>query len=435
MNRRILFVAMQGSIHTVRWMSMIADLGWDLHLFPVNHGPALEGLKNVTIHRPFFRVRPRLWLRAFRREGWKALRNLVTLEDEILGSSVRVRPVSGIPIVEPMERYLGRLWRVRLGESEMRAPGPYGPGMLARLVRQLEPSLVHSLEFQHAGYLTLRAKELSGGEFPPWLATNWGSDVYFFKRFQDHRDQISRLLKSIDFYSCECERDVGEARELGFSGPVLPVFPNTGGFDLEKVAACRALLPTSERRLIVVKGYQHFAGRALMALEALERCADALRAYEVVVYLAGDEVAARARRLDREGVLNIWVAEYLTHDQMLRLYSRARVYLGVSLSDAISTSLLEAMAMGAFPIQTNTSCCEEWIEDGVGGFVVPPGNVDQIADRVRRAVTDDDLVDRAAASNWATVRERLDAEILTAKTRALYDEVFQRIDAGGGKPG
>jgi glycosyltransferase involved in cell wall biosynthesis len=55
---------------------------------------------------------------------------------------------------------------------------------------------------------------------------------------------------------------------------------------------------------------------------------------------------------------------------MLDLFASARIYMGISLSDGISTSLLEAMAMGAFPIQTSTACVDDWFKPGETGFVI-----------------------------------------------------------------
>jgi len=71
---------------------------------------------------------------------------------------------------------------------------------------------------------------------------------------------------------------------------------------------------------------------------------------------------------------------------MLHYYGRARIYIGLSISDAISTSLLEAMVMGAFPIQSCTACADEWIEDGKSGFIVPPEDPHVIAEAIRRAL-------------------------------------------------
>ncbi|MBP1732991.1 MAG: glycosyl transferase group 1, partial [Deltaproteobacteria bacterium] len=246
-------------------------------------------------------------------------------------------------------------------------------------------------------------------------------------RFDGHRRQIKRLLENIDYYSCECERDVRLATEFGLKGKAMPPFPNAGGMDLTLANELRSRVRTSSRRLVVVKGYQHFAGRAMTALDALERSADALQNFEVVLFSVSREVARRARELKRRGTLNVWISEQLPHEQMLGLHSRARVYLAVSISDAISTSLLEAIAMGAFPIQTNTSCCDEWITDGESGFIVGPDDVEGIAESVRMAVTDDKLVDRAADLNWTTVQKRLDQREVARQVHDLYERIFEDL--------
>ena len=90
--------------------------------------------------------------------------------------------------------------------------------------------------------------------------------------------------------------------------------------------------------------------------------------------------------------------------------------------------------MGAFPVQTNTSCCDEWIEDGVSGFAIPPDDLEIITDRLRLALTDDALVDRAAEINAATIRARLDERVLRQQAVAFYDEAFRHISAAPCQP-
>jgi hypothetical protein len=63
LKKKILFVAMQMSTHTVRWINQLSDAGYDIHLFPVNHIPAHPDLRGVTIHQPFPIARPRHALR------------------------------------------------------------------------------------------------------------------------------------------------------------------------------------------------------------------------------------------------------------------------------------------------------------------------------------------------------------------------------------
>ena len=46
---------MSESIHTVRWISQVADEGWDLHLFPsVDQGITHPQLRGVDIYHSFY---------------------------------------------------------------------------------------------------------------------------------------------------------------------------------------------------------------------------------------------------------------------------------------------------------------------------------------------------------------------------------------------
>lgn len=114
------------------------------------------------------------------------------------------------------------------------------------------------------------------------------------------------------------------------------------------------------------------------------------------------------------------------YEQILAMHGRSRISIGLSVSDAISTSLLEAMAMGSFPIQSNTGCGDEWIEEGISGTLVHPEDPRPVADAIRRAVDDDDLVDRASAANERVVRERLAYNVVRAKAISMYQDALAR---------
>nr|WP_308445243.1 glycosyltransferase [Methylobacterium tardum] len=405
---------MQSSPHVARWIEMIADRGWDLHLFPVNAVAPSDSLCGVTLHRPQLAgprpedrlERPPPSFARARAPGLRVEPFPVTLSD-----------VGGIEAL--------RAGRVPLGGSGRTAPLMQGPSSLEALIQELRPDVVHSLEFQHAGYLVLQAKLRAREPFPLWIATNWGSDIFHFGHDLAHRAEITRLLAAADFYSCECHRDILLARDFGYAGPVLPVLPNTGGFDLDHVAALSSGVPPSARRCIMVKGYQHFAGRAMTTLDALVSLGNQLRDYEIILYSVGHEPLERAQQLIADGTLNIRIVGSASHDEMLRSFASSRLYVGTSVSDAISTSVLEAMAMGAFPIQTNTSCCEEWFDDGVGGFLTTPHDVGLIRQRILTALEDDGLVDEAARVNAETVRKRLDRAKLAPRVAAFYEPVLR----------
>jgi len=398
MKKRILLVAMPNSLHTCRWIDQIKGMGWDVHLFPSIQGPLLHpGISGVRFHH---------WL-------------------------YRYRNGKNIPWGRQQQRllqYVDRAWN-RLAELVRGKKRPDQPTRhavrLARLIKRLKPDLVHSMEIQAAGYLTLEAKQLLPDAFPPWLATNWGSDLYLFGRLEAHKAKIRAVLASCQYYSCECQRDVELARQFGFAGRTMEVFPNTGGFDLDALEAVRNAVAPSARRVIMLKGYQGWAGRALFGLQALEQCVDALQGYEVALYSADDSVVIAAELFaQKTGIPVRLIPIHTDHQEMLAWHGKARISIGLSISDGISTSLLEAMVMGSFPIQSCTACTNEWLTAGVSGAVVPPGGIDRIAQAIRMALSDDALVDRAAAINWAVARERLDHALCRTKTIAMYQELL-----------
>ena len=388
---RILFVGMPDSVHTARWINQVANLGWDLHLFSSNPGPAHTDFRNLTIY------------------------NLSSSRPAGLHKSVRLKG----------------LWPSRIGVERLSLKTSYGK-WLARVIRRVKPDIVHSMEIQRAGYMTAAAKSEFDGNFPRWIVSNWGSDIYLFGRLAAHRPRIEEVLASCDYYHCECHRDAQLAKDYGLRGEALPVFPVTGGFDIERKRELCQPGATSGRRVVALKGYQNWAGRALVGLRAVELCADQLRNYRVVVYMPGDDVKIAAEIVAQSTGLNIeFDTKHWRRDDILRMHGQARISIGLSITDAISTSLLEAMIMGSFPVQSNTGCGDEWLVDGETGLLVPPNDPEPVAAAIRTALADDRLVDNAAAKNLQLAYERLDTSVIKPKVIEMY----QMISEAGHKSG
>jgi glycosyltransferase involved in cell wall biosynthesis len=381
---------MPDSVHTARWINQLSDLGWDLHLFSANPGVPHSELRNITVYNLSFS-----------------------------------RPAG----LKPTVRLRG-LWPMRVGVERLSLKVSYAK-WLARLIRWLQPDVVHSMEIQQAGYITLDAKAQFKGEFPPWIVANWGSDIYLFGRLAEHAEKVKSVMSACDYYTCECDRDVDLARAFGFKGKVLLVTPQAGGFDLERVRHLRQPGRTSDRRLIALKGYQGWAGRALVGLRAIELCGDALDRYQLAVYSADPAVRIAAELTSRSIGRPIEIVPRGSHEDILRLHGRARVSIGLSISDAISTSLLESILMGSFPIQSNTSCGDEWVKHGETGLLVHPEEPREIAAALRQALSDDKLVDCAAEANAQVASERLDQSIIRPKVVEIYKAVAEHSRAAG----
>lgn len=398
---KLLIVAMPDSVHVARWLRQVEGLGWDVEVFSSHPcGFSHPALRNVDVHTFFRSSHP---------------------------GGVRQH---GIPVLQRDLAFVAERALARVAPNHRR-------NALARLIRRRRPDVVHSIEMQHAGYLTLAVRDMLRGEFPPWVVTNWGNDIYHFGKEALHAALIRRVLAGCDAYTCECERDVQLGREMGFRGVAFRPYPNAGGFDLAHVRSLRSGAP-STRRTVMLKGYQNWAGRALVALRAIESCADVVRRFRLCVYSAVPEVATAALEVAKRTAMDVEVIRFdanVSHDEMLRRHGEARTSLGVSVTDGVSTSFLEALVMGSFPIQTWTSCANEWIEDGETGILVGPDDQGEIAAALRRVLTDDSLVDRAADLNWRVATSRLDERILREQTIEMYREVAGLRSRSGHGPG
>jgi len=391
---RLLFVALAGSSHTASWMSQLKDQNWDVHIFSPEDGSLHPELSEVTVHG--------LWRQR----------------------SSEVHPsIRQTGLAWPFRRGRTRVTRLLHGLSRYMSPA----SMLARTIRELKPTILHTLEMQRAGYLTLEAREEVGADvFPPWIFSCWGNDIYLFGRRPEHEARVRQVLRSCDFFIADCHRDVALARQFGFRGRELGVFPTVGGYDISRMQEWRQGLP-AQRRLIMIKGYQSdtWGGRALVALQALRLCAGALSGYRIIVYAAYPEsqVGLLAKEVSHATGLDISVLSPRPRDEILRLFGQARVAIGLSVSDGTPNTMLEAMIMGAFPVQSDTVSTGEWIGDGQNGFLVPPENAAAVADAIQKAVEDDPLVNQAADLNDRITRDRVEMSIVQPQVIEMYRRV------------
>lgn len=387
---------MAESVHTARWLSQVRQAGWDVHLFPVTEQPLHVDLRTITVHGAVRRRRPEL------------------------DRSVRQRGLWW-----PLPR-----GSVRLAWALERVPRMDRAARLARVIAAIRPDIVHSLEMQHAGYLTLESRRLLGDEgFPPWIYSCWGSDLFFFGRQDEHVRRIESVLSTCDYLITDCERDRRLAGDLGFTGTFLGVFPGPGGFDIERMRRLRSPQPVTARRTIALKGGhdEHWVGRALVALEAIHRAADALMEYEIVVYSAEPRVRFAAEYVARVTGLRFVVLPYSAPDAIVQLMGRARIAIAVNVSDGTPNSMLEAMIMGALPIQSDTISTQEWITDGENGLLVAPEDVGAVERALRRALADDALIERAAAIN----EELTGTRVAYAHVAPQVVEAYRRVARNG----
>ena len=184
----------------------------------------------------------------------------------------------------------------------------------------------------------------------------------------------------------------------------------------------------------MLKGYQHWCGRALFGLKALSFVKEFLKGFEIVIYSVWpkDDIEIASELFEQETNIKVNILPNDTpHNVIMEYHAKARMSIGLSISDSISTSMLEAMVMGSFPVQSNTAVCEEWFTHGETGFSVPPEEPCNIAKIIKQVLTDDVLVDSAAEKNWITAKKRLEFKELKQKAIDFYNTVYNNKENNG----
>ena len=382
--KKILVVAMADSIHTARWLEQFEGSEYEFLLFPSS---------------PHRRIHPKI-------------SRLLSSD-----STMNITTPFGLKHTGLFLAALDKLFANRIRGL-----------LLRRFIKRFNPDVLHAVETQGAGYISSVALERIKNK-PIFILTLWGSDLFWFRRFKRHEAQLKNLLPQVDLLSMECSRDIVIAKEFGFVGEIFPPFPVTGGYELLVQKSDSPKTPPSARKVILIKGHTRFVGRGLIALDAIEKVADLLADYEIIVYSADPQAIRRVRKLVKDTQLNVrsFKRGELPHYELLSFFKSARIYVGISLSDGISVSLQEAMVHGAFPIQTDTSCIDEWITDGQGGFIVRNSDFQRLDSLLKRALDDDALVDTAAEINYSIASERLDREIVLRLSADFYEKVPLKI--------
>lgn len=292
---------------------------------------------------------------------------------------------------------------------------------LLQILQEIKPDVVHSFEMQSCSYpiLDTMQKFLN----IKWIYSCWGSDLFYYQNQPQHLSKIRTVLNRIQYLHTDCERDFVIAKQLGFNGKHLGVIPGGGGFHLDKFLPLMQSI--YERKIILIKGYQHHVGRGLVVVKAMQNIQTEIQklGFEVVVFGAHKEVKdfVITNQLpyivhDRHG---------LAHQELLQLMGKSALYIGNSISDGMPNTLLESIIMGAFPIQSNPgNVSAEIITHAKNGFLIEnPNDEMAIAELILKVLKQPELLQEGFEINQKITKERLAYQVNQQKIVALYQQI------------
>lgn len=102
------------------------------------------------------------------------------------------------------------------------------------------------------------------------------------------------------------------------------------------------------------------------------------------------------------------------------------VFAGSSLREGFPISVLEAMATGIPVVTTNVGGNKEAVLDGITGFIVSPGNPDELALALKKILLNDNLRRNMGTAARRRVEEYFSAKTMVKRTEEIYETLLRK---------
>jgi glycosyltransferase involved in cell wall biosynthesis len=378
---KILMVAMPNH-HFFQWVNQLKETGYEVYWFDVTDGGS--NVKRID------------WVHQIK--GWKLRYDY--------------------PLRHFIKSKFPRIYEIIQTHNERKIPA-----IFTKLINKIQPDIVHCFEMRLAGFPILEVMEQNPNL--KFVYSSWGSDIYFYKELGVQDEQFKRFLERVDYLITDCDRDFKIAQKLGFTNNFLGVFPGNGGVTIET----SYIQSVSNRKTICIKGYDDGVGKALLVLKAIESL-QLDNSLDFLIFSADDKVVSYIKKSDYFKLKIVEIISrnsFLSNKLLLQKFGSCLVYLGNSTSDGIPNSLLEAMGMGAFPIQSNPgNVTEEIITNSINGYLIQnPDDVCEIANHIINALKNETLLEKSKKYNTKLIGGNYNRNQLKDKVVSLYKTIAQ----------
>lgn len=311
-------------------------------------------------------------------------------------------------------------WIARFNERKLES-------VFEKILIDIQPDLLHCFEMKLGGLPILNTIN----KYPDQkvIYSSWGSDIYFYKEIGIVQEQFENFLKRTDFLITDCYRDYQIAKQNGFKNTLLGVYIGNGGLNIQE----NDILKIEERKTIIIKGYEDGVGKAIEIIKAIELLPlNDLKKFEFIVYSTDLKLKEYIDNSIFFSSLNIKMfirGQFIANSDLLQMMGKSIMHIANSISDGLPTSGVEAMGMGAFPIQSNPGkVSEEVITHGKNGYLIDnPFDINEISKLIKDAIYNVELRARAQQYNTAYVAENFNRQQLKKEIVELYQKLYIEI--------
>ena len=323
-------------------------------------------------------------------------------------------------------RHVAALQRELSVTSDLRAIGE-----LRAILRERRPDVLHT-HTAKAGATGRIAARLAGRGRPRALVHTFHGHVlsgYFDSRHERvFRSVERRLARTTDALVAVSDEVRDDLLRLGIA-PLEKFAVVPYGFDLDARVRCppearartRAQLGVPESTFVL-----GWIGRLTAIKNPLDlvRLAAALGAGSALVLVGDGEDRPAVESLARELAVADRVHLVGYQPEIAGWYAAFDALVLTSANEGTPVVAIEALAAGLPVAATDAGGTSTVVDDGETGFLVPVGDVEQLAERVRRLAADPDLRARMGELGAARARERFSTARMVDDVERLYRRIL-----------
>jgi len=100
------------------------------------------------------------------------------------------------------------------------------------------------------------------------------------------------------------------------------------------------------------------------------------------------------------------------------------VFLLPSYFEGLPYTILEAMAHGLPVIATNVGAIPEVIEEGINGFLINPGDIDDLTKKIKTLITNKALIEEIGKNNRRKIADKYSMDKQVENYKNLYTSLL-----------
>lgn len=232
--------------------------------------------------------------------------------------------------------------------------------------RRLKPEIVHAVLETFAGFALMLCRWIVPGAKK--LLTLQTTNRNFLKK---------KLMRSADQVTAISSVLIEEAKR---NGVVADWIPN--GIDFHLYEKIRSKYQKIPGRILYVGRLEKVKGVDIL-LRAFAKVTDPNAHLRIIgngsQYHALIKIAHELCIADR-----VTFAGYIPHEKIIEEHARARIFCGLSRSEALGNVFIEAMAACCIVIASKVGGIKDVIQDGINGLLVSPDNPSEVSDLINK---------------------------------------------------